>query len=224
MAKPIILAVDDDHAVLNAVERDLRQKYGRDYRVVKADSGRAALEAVRQLCERNERIALFVADQRMPDINGVDFLAQAMKSCPEARKVLLTAYADTEAAIGAINRVGLDYYLMKPWDPQEHLYPILDGLLDDWKSNARAPFEGIRVLGRSGRQRRTRSRTSWPEMRCLIAFSTLSMMPGREGVGGSDTERGDSGAALSDGSSLIQPTQTHSRRRSGLGSGRAALL
>ena len=220
MAKPIILAVDDDHAVLNAVERDLRQKYGRDYRVVKADSGKAALEAVRQLNERNERVALFVADQRMPDINGVEFLEQATKICPDARKVLLTAYADTEAAIGAINRVGLDYYLMKPWDPpQEHLYPILDGLLDDWKANARAPFEGIRVLG-----------TLWsPASHEIKDFLARNAVPYRFLDIEHDAEAAKALATVTpdaariptllfpDGSSLIQPTQTALAAKVGLG-------
>lgn len=148
MAKPALLAVDDDRAVLNSVERDLRQKYGRDYRIVKAESGEAALAVLSQLQERNETAALFVVDQRMPNMNGVQFLERAIKLFPDARKVLLTAYADTEAAINAINKVGLDYYLMKPWDPpDEHLYPVLDGLLEDWKANVRLPYEGIRLAG-----------------------------------------------------------------------------
>jgi thioredoxin reductase (NADPH) len=148
MAKATIIAVDDDRAVLNAVERDLRQQYGRDYRVVKADSGAAALDVLQQLGRRNESVALFVVDQRMPQMTGVQFLEQAAQAYPEARKVLLTAYADTEAAINAINKVGLDYYLMKPWDPpQDNLYPVLDGLLDDWRRQVHLPFEGIRVVG-----------------------------------------------------------------------------
>ena len=148
MAKPVILAVDDDRAVLNAVERDLRQKYGRDYRIVKADSGASALDVLAQLQARNESTALFVVDQRMPDLNGIQFLELAIKIYPDARKVLLTAYADTEAAISAINKVALDYYLLKPWDPpQENLYPVLDGLLEDWRANTRLPFDGIRLVG-----------------------------------------------------------------------------
>ncbi len=148
MAKPAILVVDDDTVVLNAVERDLRKKYGRDYRILKSDSGVAALDYLRQLQRRNEPVALFVADQRMPAMTGVQFLEQARALYPEAKKVLLTAYADTEAAITAINRVELDHYLMKPWDPpDEHLYPVLDELLDDWKAQARPSFEGIRVAG-----------------------------------------------------------------------------
>ncbi len=148
MTKPAIIAVDDDRAVLNAVDRDLRQRYGRDYRILKADSGAAALDALRQLQARGDIAALFVVDQRMPEMTGVQFLEKAIEIFPEARKVLLTAYADTQAAIQAINRVGLDYYLMKPWDPpEENLYPVLDDLLDEWKANVRLPFEGIRVIG-----------------------------------------------------------------------------
>ena len=117
MAKPIIMTVDDELQVLNAVERDLRRHYRRDYRIVKANSGPEGLEAVRQFKERNAPIALFVADQRMPQMSGTEFLREAVKFYPEARKVLLTAYADTEAAVTSINEIGLDYYLMKPWDP-----------------------------------------------------------------------------------------------------------
>ncbi len=148
MARTTIVAVDDDLAVLASVERDLRQKYGRDYRIVKAESGAAALDLVNELKRRNEAIALFVVDQRMPQMTGVEFLELANGVFPDARKVLLTAYADTDAAISAINDVDLDYYLMKPWDPpDEHLYPALDGLLEDWRRNVRLPFEGIRVVG-----------------------------------------------------------------------------
>jgi len=148
VTRTTIIAVDDDRAVLASVERDLRQKYGRDYRIVKAESGAAALDLVDELKRRNEAIALFVVDQRMPQMTGVEFLERANGIFPDARKVLLTAYADTDAAISAINDVGLDYYLTKPWDPpDEHLYPVLDGLLEDWRSNVRLPFEGIRVVG-----------------------------------------------------------------------------
>lgn len=148
MAKPAILAIDDDSAVLNAVERDLRQKYGRDYRILKARSGREALETLAQLQARTELPALFVVDQRMPEMSGVEFLEKAILLFPEARRVLLTAYADTEAAIQAINKVGLDYYLMKPWDPPaENLYPVLDDLLAEWHSHARPTYEGLRVVG-----------------------------------------------------------------------------
>lgn len=146
MAKPVILAIDDDRSVLNAVDRDLRQKYGRDYRILKADSGAAALDTLKQLQQRGDTVGLFLSDQRMPNMTGVQFLEQAIKLYPDAKKVLLTAYADTEAAINSINNVGLDYYLMKPWEPpDENLYPVLDDLLDEWKSEVHMPFEGIRV-------------------------------------------------------------------------------
>jgi thioredoxin reductase (NADPH) len=148
MAKAVIVAVDDDSAVLNAVERDLRQKYGRDYRILKSSSGEQALEVLHQLKQRGETVALYVVDQRMPQMTGIQFLEQARLVFPEARKVLLTAYSDTETAIQAINKISLDYYLTKPWDPpQEYLYPVIDGLLEDWGANARLAFAGIRVAG-----------------------------------------------------------------------------
>ena len=148
MEKPVILAVDDDPAVLSAVSRDLRRQYGKQYRVLRADSGITALESLRQLKLRNEPVALFLVDQRMPRISGVEFLEEAIELFPDAKRVLLTAYADTEAAIRAINAVGLDYYLLKPWDPpEEHLYPVLTDLLDDWQVLFPPSFEGIRVVG-----------------------------------------------------------------------------
>jgi thioredoxin reductase (NADPH) len=146
--KPVIFTIDDEPAVLNAVERDLRKKFGRDYRILKADSGAAALDSLKQLQLRGEAVALFLVDQRMPKMTGMQFLEQARTLYPDARRVLLTAYADTEAAIQAINRVGLNHYLMKPWDPpEERLYPVLDDLLDDWQAAFRPPFEGVRIIG-----------------------------------------------------------------------------
>lgn len=148
MAKPVIMIVDDESQVLNAVERDLRQHYRSEYRVLKALSGNEALETVQQLKRRNTPLALFLVDQRMPVMTGTEFLAQAITFYPEAKKVLLTAYADTQAAITSINAIGLDYYLMKPWDPPEqYLYPVLDDLLGDWKAQVPIPFDGIRVAG-----------------------------------------------------------------------------
>ena len=148
MAKPIILAVDDEPQVLNAVERDLRSHYRSDYRIIKARSGQEALDTLRQLKQRNSAVALFLVDQRMPLMSGTEFLGEAIKFYPEARKVLLTAYADTEAAITSINRIGLDFYLMKPWDPpDQNLYPVLDDLLSDWLATVPLPYEGIRVAG-----------------------------------------------------------------------------
>src|ERR1051325_4618623 len=147
-AKPIILAVDDDPEVLNAVERDLRQHFRADYRVIKVSSGPLALETTRQLKQRGATVALFLVDERMPDMTGTQFLVEALKLYPDARRVLLTAYADTETAIVAINRIGLDHYLLKPWEPpSERLYPVLDDLLTDWVARTRPAFEGIRVAG-----------------------------------------------------------------------------
>jgi thioredoxin reductase (NADPH) len=148
MAKPVILAVDDDPQVLRAVERDLRRKYAREYRVLRADSGESALDALDKLKLRGDPVALFLVDQRMPRMTGVEFLEKAVEMFPDAKRDLLTAYADTDAAIRAINEVGLDYYLQKPWDPpEEHLYPILDDQLDDWQADFKPPFEGVRVIG-----------------------------------------------------------------------------
>lgn len=148
MAKPAIITVDDDAEVLRAIERDLRRKYAGDYRVLRAESGDSALEIVRELKVRNDSVALFLVDQRMPAMNGVEFLEQAIKIFPDTKRVLLTAYADTEAAIAAINEAGINHYLLKPWDPpEENLYPVLDDLLDDWRAGYRPPFEGIRILG-----------------------------------------------------------------------------
>jgi thioredoxin reductase (NADPH) len=148
MPKPVIFTIDDDSSVLNSIERDLRAHYGQDYRILPIDSGQAALDYLKKLQQRNETVALFLVDQRMPEMSGVEFLEQAIKAYPQAKRVLLTAYADTQAAIDSINEVGLDYYLMKPWHPpQERLYPILDELLEDWKIHVRLPFEGIRIAG-----------------------------------------------------------------------------
>jgi thioredoxin reductase (NADPH) len=145
--KPVILTVDDDVPVLRAIERDLRSRYGKDYRVVAASSGAEALEAVRQLTVRGSAIGLFVVDQRMPSMTGIEFLAEALALQPDAKRVLLTAYADTDVAIKAINEIQLDHYILKPWDPPEDkLFPITDDLLADWSATFRPPFEGLRLL------------------------------------------------------------------------------
>jgi thioredoxin reductase (NADPH) len=147
MAKAAILAVDDDGPVLRAVERDLRTRYAKDYRIVAAESGAAALEATRQLTLRGTAVALFVVDQRMPVMTGIEFLQEAIELQPDAKRVLLTAYADTEAAIRAINEIHLDHYLLKPWDPpEERFYPVLDDLLSDWNATFRPAFEGLRLI------------------------------------------------------------------------------
>jgi len=148
MAKPVILSVDDDPQVLGAVSRDLRRRYGEDYRVLRAESGEAALEALFELKGRGDPVALLLADQRMPHMSGTELLTEAMRLFPDAKRALLTAYADTEAAIAAINQSRIHYYLMKPWDPpEEQLYPVLDDLLSDWAGSYRPPFSGLRIVG-----------------------------------------------------------------------------
>jgi thioredoxin reductase (NADPH) len=148
MGKPVILAVDDDVSVLEMVVQDLRRQYGANYRIQRAASGQAALDTCDQLKKRGDTVALFVSDQRMPGMSGVEFLGKAMEYFPNAKRALLTAYADTEAAIQAINTAKINYYLTKPWDPpEERLYPVLNDLLETWKEGYRPPFEGIRVVG-----------------------------------------------------------------------------
>src|SRR6476619_5758961 len=133
--KPIILSVDDDPSVSRAVARDLRRNYGEKYRIVRAESGPDALDTLRELKLRGDTVAVFVADYRMPQMSGIEFLEQAMDVFPRARRVLLTAYADTHAAIDAINVVDLDHYLLKPWDPpEEKLYPVIDALIEAWRA------------------------------------------------------------------------------------------
>jgi thioredoxin reductase (NADPH) len=219
MEKASILAIDDDRGVLNSVERDLRQKYGRDYRILKAESGAAGLDVLKQLKQRGNMVALFVVDQRMPQMSGVEFLEEAIRIFPEARKVLLTAYADTEAAINAINKVSLDYYLMKPWDPpEENFYPVLDGLIDEWKTNVLLPFEGIRVVG-----------TMWSSIahdikdylaRYSIPYQWLDIEHDKEGHRLLETAGVEESALpmlfFPDGTTLIKPTLHQLAEKAGL--------
>ncbi len=218
-AKPVILTVDDDAEVLGAIERDLRQHFRSDYRILKAASGRDALDAARQLKTRGTPIALFLVDERMPAMTGTELLRELRPLYPESRKVLLTAYADSEAAIRGINEVGLDHYLMKPWDPPEqHLYPVLDDLLADWAASFRPPFEGIRVAGsrwspRSHELRDFLSRTqtpyAWIDLDADGATRALveTLTPGlkRQPV-----------VFFPDGSSLLAPTTRELAERIGL--------
>jgi thioredoxin reductase (NADPH) len=148
MPKPIILTVDDDAEVLQAIARDVRHGYGERFRVIRAESGPRALDVLRQVKLADDAVALMLVDQRMPELSGVELLGKARPLFPDAKRVLLTAYADTDAAIQAINDIQLDYYLVKPWDPPEQrLYPVLDDLLDDWVADYRPAFDGIRVIG-----------------------------------------------------------------------------
>src|SRR6476660_9445662 len=146
--RPAILAVDDDPAVLAAVARDLRRGFGRNYRILRAGSGAQALEILREVRTRGDQMALLIADQRMPGMSGTEYLVQARQLVPDAKRVLLTAYADTEAAIAAINDVALDYYLLKPWDPpEEELFPVVEDLLQTWESGASLESGGLRIIG-----------------------------------------------------------------------------
>ncbi|GAB4079898.1 FAD-dependent oxidoreductase [Modestobacter muralis] len=179
-ARPVLLTVDDDRTVSRAVARDLRRHYGDRYRVVRAESGADALAVLRELTARGELTALLLADHRMPGMTGVEFLEQAMDLTPRAKRVLLTAYADTDAAIRAINDVDLDHYLLKPWDPPEELlYPVLDELLEDWARTTPAPFDGLTLLGHQ-----------WsPETQELKEFLARNQVPYRH-------LQGESGAAI----------------------------
>src|SRR3954470_14736459 len=146
--RPAIVVVDDEPAVLAAVARDLRRGFGERYRIVRAGSAEEALDVLREVVRRGEQVALLVADQPMPGRSGTDYLVRAREIVPSAKRVLLTAYADTEAAIQAINEVDLDYYLLKPWDPpQEQLFPVVEDLLSDWENGAALDSGGVRLIG-----------------------------------------------------------------------------
>lgn len=170
MKKPYILAIDDDSAVLRAVERDLKSRFSQDYRIIAVDAPQKAIDVVRQLTSRGDRVALFLVDQRMPQMSGTEFLQEAIALQPSAKRVLLTAYADSTAAIEAINKVKLNHYLMKPWEPPEHnLYPVLADQLEDWQASSREEFDGAIVLG-----------TRWaPETHRLKDFLAKSQVPYR---------------------------------------------
>ncbi len=217
--KPVILAVDDEPTVLGAVARDLRREYGRRYRVMRADSGESALEAVRELRLRNAPVALFLVDQRMPGMSGVEFLENALEIFPDAKRVLLTAYADTQAAISAINDVALNHYLMKPWDPPEdNLYPVLTDLLDDWQASFAPPFEGIRIIGHqlSAQSHQIKDFLS----RNLVPYQWLDVEIDEEAgrlleLSGSDGSRLPL-VLFPDGPSLVQPTNVELAEKIGL--------
>jgi thioredoxin reductase (NADPH) len=219
MAKPVILTVDDEPEVLNSIERDLRQHYSVIYRVMKASSGEQALDAVRQLKQRGTSVALFVVDERMPGMTGTQFLTEALKLYPDARRVLLTAYADTDTAITAINRIGLDHYLLKPWEPpSERLYPVLDDLLSDWFARTRPEYDGIRVAGT----------TLSPESYAVRDFLARNQIPYQwlnidtDATARELVDKASQGAPrlpvvfLRDGSPLVQPTARELADRIGM--------
>ena len=148
MKLPFIIIIDDDIQVLRAIQRDVRNKFREEYKVLATESASEALEAIKELKMKNETVALFISDQRMPEMEGIAFMEKAREIFPDAKKVLLTAYSDIEAAIKAINNLKLDYYLLKPWSPpEEKLYPVITDLLDDWQNNFIPEFEGIKIIG-----------------------------------------------------------------------------
>lgn len=219
MEKPVIVAVDDEPTVLGAVARDLRREYGRQYRVMRADSGARALELARDLKLRNAPVALFMVDQRMPLMSGVEFLEEAIEIFPDAKRVLLTAYADTEAAIRAINDVGLNHYLMKPWDPPEdNLYPVLTDLLDDWQASFAPPFEGIRVVGHqwSAQSHQVKNFLA----RNLVPYQWLDIETDEDARDLLEFSRSDGSrlplVLFTDGKSLTQPTNLEIAEKIGL--------
>ncbi|MGJ5814445.1 FAD-dependent oxidoreductase [Paludibaculum fermentans] len=218
MKKPYILAIDDDSAVLRAVERDLKAKFSQDYRIIAVDSPQKAIDVVRQLTSRGDRVALFLVDQRMPQMSGTELLQEVIALQPAAKRVLLTAYADSTAAIEAINKVKLNHYLMKPWEPPEHnLYPVLADQLEDWQATSREEFDGAIVLG-----------TRWaPETHKLKDFLAKSQVPYRwlepEGVADARVLAALAGRSpalpaliFPDGTLLEQPDLTQVAQKLGL--------
>jgi thioredoxin reductase (NADPH) len=222
---PVILAIDDDPQVLRAVERDLRSGFGSRYRIVAADSGARAMEVLARLDLRGTPVALFLADQRMPGMTGIEFLAAAAVGHPDAKRVLLTAYADTEVAISAINEIRLDHYLLKPWDPpDERLFPVLEDLLSDWRAGYRPPFEGIRLVGHRWSARahaikdylaRNQLPYRWLDIETDAEAASLAAAAG---VDAAATPL----VVLADGTALADPTNAEIAERAGLRT-RAAL-
>jgi thioredoxin reductase (NADPH) len=219
MPKPILIAIDDDTSVLEAVVQDLRRQYGQSYRIMRAASGPAALDTCRQLKERNETVALFLSDQRMPGMTGVDLLQQVIEIYPDAKRVLLTAYADTEAAIRAINSAKIHYYLNKPWDPpEEKLYPVLNDLLESWKQGYKPAYEGIRVVGPRWSQADHAVRDFLSRNRIPYMWLNPEQTPEALAL---LKEKGIDDAKLpvilfGDGTALVQPTTTEIARKVGL--------
>ncbi len=219
MAKPVIMTVDDDPEVLRAISRDLQKEYGDKFRVLRADSGAAALETLQQVKLRNQSVALFLVDQRMPQMSGVEFLEQALELYPNTKRALLTAYADTDAAIQAINSTQIDYYLMKPWDPpEEKLFPVLEDLLDDWLATFHPPFEGIRVIGNRWSPRSHEVKDFLA--RNQVPYQWLDVESSEEAqqlVSYADCDRLQLPLVLfTDGSSLLQPTNIQVAEKIGL--------
>ncbi|TCK75392.1 FAD-dependent oxidoreductase [Acidipila rosea] len=219
MSKPVILAIDDDVSVLEAVVQDLRRRYGANYRIMRAASGHAAIDTCAQLQQRGDVVALFLSDQRMPGMSGVELLERAQTLYPNAKRALLTAYADTEAAIRAINTAKIHYYLTKPWDPpEEMLYPVLDDLLESWSHGYKPPFEGLKVIGPrwSLRDHQVRDFLS----RNQVPYVWLDPEKSDEAIGLMERYKIDEkrlpAVLFPDGTSLMQPSHTELADRIGL--------
>ncbi len=219
MGKPILLTIDDEPQVLKAIERDLRDHFHADYSIIKANSGGEGLEIVKKLKQRGDEVALLLVDHRMPQMNGTEFLSEAIPYYPKAKKVLLTAYADTDAAIASINDIGLDYYLLKPWSPPEqHMYPILDDLLEDWQSQNIPPYEGIRVVGTQWSAKCHETKDFLARNR--ISYQWLNLEKNAEGVAlARSVENPDGRLPLvffPDGTSLLAPDMKELAQACGL--------
>jgi thioredoxin reductase (NADPH) len=216
--RPAILTVDDDPGVSRAVARDLRRRYGEGYRVVRAESGPQALDAVREMKLRGEEVAILIADHRMPQMSGLEFLEQAMDVYPLARRVLLTAYADTDAAIEAINVVDLDHYLLKPWDPPEDkLYPVIDGLLDAWSRLDRRPADEFRVVGHRWSARSYKVRDFLARNQVPYRWYQADEPDGQQLLTAAGTdERTLPVIVCPDGTALVQPTDQELAGKVGL--------
>ncbi|MEL7059554.1 MAG: FAD-dependent oxidoreductase [Acidobacteriota bacterium] len=205
--KPAILTVDDDPQVLRAVDRDLKRRYGKTYRVVRASSGAEALELLDRLAQRGTPVALVLADQRMPKMTGVELLGQTRGSIPDAKRALLTAYADTDAAIAAINTADIDYYLQKPWDPpEEKLYPVLDDLLEEWQAGHRPDFDGIRIVGHRWSTDAHRIRDFLARNLVPYRFHDLETDPKAQSLAGTELDRGKTVVLTADGERLETPS------------------
>jgi thioredoxin reductase (NADPH) len=213
-----IVSVDDDQGVSRAVARDLRRRFGEQYRIVRAESGADALEALRQLKLRGDQVAIILADYRMPEMNGIEFLEQAMDIYPAARRALLTAYADTGAAIDAINVVDLDYYLMKPWDPpEEKLYPVVDALLDSWLSADHRPIPEIKVVGHRWSARSSEVREFLARNQVPYRWYTSEEPEGQRLLAAAGTDDRELPLVITpDGESLVQPSDPELASRVGL--------
>jgi thioredoxin reductase (NADPH) len=218
-SRPILLTVDDDPSVSRAVARDLRRHYAEDYRIVRAESGPSALDTLREFTVRGEQTALLLADHRMPGMTGVEFLEQAMDVVPQAKRVLLTAYADTDAAIRAINEVDLDRYLLKPWDPpEERLYPQLDDLLEQWSETARPAFEGITLVGHQWSERTQEAKEFLARNQVPYQHLDVTSEEGQQKLTLAKLHGADSlpAAFMPDGTILVQPSPRQLAEKVGL--------